>query len=96
MGGAIFETALLSEIIKTISQRGQDPQVYFWRTAAGAEVDIVVTKGGRLIPLEIKLSATPGPAMARYLKVFQKDLEEHAAPAMSFTPAKYGCPWRRE
>jgi predicted AAA+ superfamily ATPase len=52
MGGAIFETAVLSEIIKTISHRGQDPQVYFWRTAAGAEVDIVVAEGGRLIPLD--------------------------------------------
>jgi hypothetical protein len=45
MGGAIFETAVLSEIIKTIRHRGQDPQVYFWRTAAGAEVDIVVAGG---------------------------------------------------
>jgi uncharacterized protein len=59
MGGAIFETAGLPESIKTISHRGQDPQVYFWRTAAGAGMDIVVAEGGRLIPLEIKLSATP-------------------------------------
>jgi predicted AAA+ superfamily ATPase len=51
MGGAIFETAVLSEIIKTIRHRGQGPQVYFWRTAAGAEVDIVVAEGGQLIPL---------------------------------------------
>jgi hypothetical protein len=80
MGGAIFETAVLSEIIKTISHRGQDPQVYFWRTAAGAEVDIVVAEGGRLIPLETKLSAPPRPVMVSHLKVFPEDLEDHAAP----------------
>ncbi len=43
------------------SHRGQEPQVYFWRTASGAEVDIVVAEGQRLIPLEVKLSATPRP-----------------------------------
>jgi hypothetical protein len=92
MGGAIFETAVLAEIIKTISHRGQDPQVYFWRTAAGAEVDILVTEGGRLIPLETKLSATPRPAMARHLKAFQKDLEGHAAPGYVIHPGEVRLP----
>jgi hypothetical protein len=33
--------AVLAEIIKTLTHRGIDPQVYFWRTIAGTEVDIV-------------------------------------------------------
>ena len=86
MGGAIFETAVVSEIFKTISHRGQEPQVYFWRTAAGAEVDIVVAAGSRLIPMETKLSATPRPAMARHLKVFQQDLKDQAAPGYVIHP----------
>ncbi len=68
MGGAFFETAVLMEIVETIIHRGQDPQVYFWRTAAGAEVDIVLSGGGRLIPIEVKLSAPldrPWPATSR-------------------------------
>ena len=32
MGGAIMETAVLSEIVKTLTHRGVDPRVYFWRT----------------------------------------------------------------
>ncbi len=92
MGRAIFETAVLAEIIKTISHRGQDPQVYFWRTAAGAEVDIVVAEGGRLIPLEINLFATPRPAMARHLKVFQKDLKGYAAPGYVIHPGEVRLP----
>jgi uncharacterized protein len=92
MGGAIFETAVLAEIIKTISHRGQDPQVYFWRTAAGAEVDIVVAEGGRLIPLEVKLSATPRPAMARNLTTFQKNLGDRAVPGYVIHPGEVRLP----
>ena len=73
MGGAIMETAVLSEIIKTLTHRGIDPQVYFWRTVAGTEVDIVVEAGIKLVPIEVKLSATPRPAMASSINTFQKD-----------------------
>jgi predicted AAA+ superfamily ATPase len=74
MGVAIMETAVLSEIIKTLTHRGIDPQVYFWRTVAGTEVDIVVGAGAKLVPIEVKLSATPRSAMASSVKTFQKDL----------------------
>ncbi len=92
MGGPIFETAVFTEIIKTLSHRGQEPQVYFWRTAAGAEVDIVVAEAGRLIPLEVKLSATPRPAMARNLTTFQKDLGDQAAPGYLIHPGEVRLP----
>jgi predicted AAA+ superfamily ATPase len=68
---AILETAALSEIVKTLIHRGIEPQVYFWRTTAGTEVDIVVEAGGKLVPIEVKLSATPRPAMASAIKTFQ-------------------------
>ena len=61
MGGAIFESAVLSEVLKTFVHRGEDPQVYFWRTSYGAEVDIVVEAAGKLIPIEVKLTSTPRP-----------------------------------
>jgi hypothetical protein len=73
MGGAIMETAVLSEIAKTLTHRGIDPQVYFWRTMAGTEVDIVVESAGQLVPIEVKSTATPRPAMASTLKIFQDD-----------------------
>lgn len=76
MGGAIMETAVLSEIIKALTHRGVDPQVYFWRTTAGSEVDIVVEVGAKLVPIEVKLSATPRPAMASAVKTFQKDFKD--------------------
>ncbi len=78
MGGAIMETAVLSEIIKTITHRGMDPQIYYWRTVAGTEVDILVAADAKLVPIEVKLSATPRPAMASAVKTFQKDLGDKA------------------
>ncbi len=78
MGGAIFETAVLSEIMKVLLHRGADPQVYFWRTAAGSEVDFVIEANGKLIPVEAKLSATPRPPMAAGIAAFQQDLGEKA------------------
>jgi hypothetical protein len=92
LGGAIFETAVLTEVVKTLSHRGQEPQVYFWRTAAGAEVDLVVAAGQRLIPLEVKLSATPRPAMARNLTSFQEDLGERATAAYLIHPGEVRLP----
>ncbi len=78
MGGAIMETAVLSEIIKSLTHRGIDPQVYFWRAVAGTEVDIVLEAGAKLVPIEVKLSATPRPAMAAAVKTFQKDFGDKA------------------
>jgi hypothetical protein len=52
MGGAILETVVVSEIVKDYWNRGVEPQVWFWRTSAGAEVDVVVESEGRLVPVE--------------------------------------------
>jgi len=80
MAGAIMETVVLNEIVKTLWHRGIEPQVYFWRTSAGAEIDILVAHEGRLVPIEVKASATPRPAMAETIRVFRRD---HAQKAMS-------------
>lgn len=92
LGGAIFETAVLSEIYKNVTHRGSDPRVYFWRTSAGAEVDIVFDSGRKLIPLEVKLSATPRPAMAAAIKTFQKDMGDKAASGYVIHPGNVTLP----
>jgi len=92
MRGAIMETAVLSEIVKTFTHHGIDPQVYFWRTIAGTEVDIVVETGGKVVPIEVKLSATPHPAMASAIKTFQKDLGNKAMPGYVVHPGDVRLP----
>jgi predicted AAA+ superfamily ATPase len=85
MGGAIMETAVLSEIVKAITHRGLDPHVYFWRTSAGAEVD-------KLIPIEVKLSTTPRPIMAASVKIFQEDYGGKAGPGYVVHPGMIRLP----
>ncbi len=78
MGGAIMETAVLSEILKTLTHRGIEPQIYFWRTTAGTEVDLLVAYGSKLVPIQVKLSATPNMRMASAVKALQNDLGDKA------------------
>jgi uncharacterized protein len=96
MGGAIMEAAVLSEIVKTFMHRGIDPQVYFWRTLAGTEVDIVVDTGGKLVPIEVKLSATPQPAMASAIKTFRADFGDKALPGYVIHPGDTQLPLGKE
>ena len=92
MGSAIFETAVFSEIFKTLMHRGEIPEIYFWRTASGVEVDFVVAYGSKLIPIEVKLSATPRPPMADSIRVFQRDLGKRAAPGYVVHPGDIRLP----
>lgn len=80
MGGAILETAVVSELVKAALHGGEQPRIYFWRTSAGLEVDFVVETQDGIVPIEVKLSATPRPAMASSTKTFRQDLGERVAP----------------
>ena len=92
MGGAIMETAVLSEILNTLVHQGKEPQVYFWRTSAGSEVDFVVESGGKLIPIEVKLSGTPRAAMASGIRAFCEDLGARACPGYVIHPGDVRLP----
>ena len=92
MGGFILETAVLGELVKDFMHWGKDPSIYFWRTAGGLEVDFVVEHEGRLIPIEVKLSATPKRAMADGIVAFQKDYADRVAPGYVVHPGELQLP----
>lgn len=56
--GQIFETLMVSEIIKQYFNQGMEAPVYFWRDNKGLEVDVIIDKGHYLMPVEIKISET--------------------------------------
>jgi len=76
--GAFFETAVLAELTKSYVHRGKEARIFFWRTAAGKEVDFVIEVGGTLIPIEVKASATPRPEMTTGLRSFMEDYSPRA------------------
>jgi predicted AAA+ superfamily ATPase len=92
MGGAIMETAVVSEIVKTLTHHGADPQIFFWRTMAGTEVDIIIETDGKLVPIEVKLSATPRSSMASAIKTFRKDVGDKALPGYVVHPGDVTLP----
>lgn len=55
--GPLFETFVVSEILKSYYHRGLEPRAYYYRTKDGAEVDLLIEKNGILMPVEIKLSS---------------------------------------
>jgi len=59
--GAFFETAVISEIIKRKFAEGVKPELYYWRSQSGIEVDLIMPEKGGFVPYEIKLSSTIKP-----------------------------------
>jgi predicted AAA+ superfamily ATPase len=78
--GQIFETAVFAEVFKTLTHRGEAPRLHFWRTSAGAEVDLLVPHGAALVPVEAKSSATLRPGMGRTIRQLQADLGDVVTP----------------
>jgi predicted AAA+ superfamily ATPase len=92
MGGAIFENLVVVELLKIYTHRGEEPALYFWRTTAGSEVDMVIETQDKLIPLEIKQSETPRPEMARGIVSFQNDFGDKAGQGYVIHPGKMTLP----
>lgn len=55
--GQSFEGLVIEELAALATERTVRPELFFWRTAAGAEVDLLIRDGERLVPIEIKLGA---------------------------------------
>ena len=92
LAGPIMETAVLAELVKTLTHRGLDPRIYFWRTAAGSEVDFLVEVGTRMVPIEVKLSATPRPSMASPIKKLRESLGGKILPGFVVHPGDVRLP----
>ena len=56
--GNIFETFIVAELMKARLNRGERPNLYFWRDSNGNEVDVVIEHGQKLMPVEIKSGRT--------------------------------------
>jgi hypothetical protein len=92
MGGALFENLVVAELYKRFLQRGEEPPLYFWRTASGNEVDLVVETQDTLIPLEVKASATPRPEMAAGIARFRDDFSSRVGQGYVIHPGTIRLP----
>lgn len=72
--GASFEGLVIEELIGLANTRLVRPEFFFWRTQAGAEVDLLVVHGRRIVPIEIKLGTTIDQYAVPGLRQCMKDL----------------------
>ena len=56
--GAIFETFVVSELLKTKLNRGEQASFHFWRDSNGNEIDVIADLGVKSMPIEIKSGQT--------------------------------------
>lgn len=68
--GAHLENLVLLDLLAWRDLQVPRPEVLYWRTAGGAEVDFVIDAGKRLLPIEVKASARVAPADAKGLETF--------------------------
>lgn len=61
LSGAIFETFVVSEIVKNFTSHGLDPKMnlYYYRDKDQKEVDLLYIEGDTIYPIEIKKGISP-------------------------------------
>ncbi len=77
LAGPLYENYIIMEILKKFKNQGKDYEIMFFRDHAGLEVDLVIDKGGKLIPVEIKsgISAKYNTAdnIERFVNMYDKE-----------------------
>lgn len=59
MSGAIFETFIFAEILKSYWHRGIEPAIYYYRDKDKKEIDFIIEKNEKLYPIEVKKGTMP-------------------------------------
>ncbi len=59
MSGPIFETFVISEIIKSYWHNGKQAPIYFYRDSNKNEIDLLIEQDGKIHPIEIKKTSNP-------------------------------------
>ena len=71
MAGNIFETYVVSEIIKSYANNGKDPRryLYYYRDTLQREIDLLILDSNVIYPVEIKKSTAPGEKAVKSFSV---------------------------
>jgi hypothetical protein len=95
---------VLADLLAWRDVQARRPEVLYWRTATGLEVDFVVETPARLLPVDIKAAARVTPADAKGLEAFLDAYPDRTDGALllhggedSFTLTRrvWAAPWWR-
>jgi predicted AAA+ superfamily ATPase len=79
--GAVFESFVISELIKKFLHQGREADLYFWRDSTGHEVDAVIDLGRERAAVEIKSAQTVAQDFFAGLDFWRKLVGDPEAPA---------------
>jgi hypothetical protein len=74
--GHRFENWFLNEIQTWLDTQLQRSSLYYWRTHAGAEIDVIIELGRHIVPVEITYSSTIDSKKLNNLTSFLKEYPE--------------------
>lgn len=90
--GALWETAMLGELLKWQQTHRPEASLWFYRDKDGLEVDFVVHVGGELALLDAKVTELPEPRDARGLLAAQRLLGKRARRLALVSPGAKSFP----
>ena len=71
--GAMLETFVHGEILKSLPYQQHDFRLYHWRSSHQKEIDILAESATRLVGIEVKASSSIDDADLKHLRNFAKD-----------------------
>lgn len=72
MSGAILETWILAELLKSYWHNGRRAPFYYYRDKDQLEVDLIIIQDGTVYPLEFKKTASPSRNDVRHFRVLER------------------------
>lgn len=85
--GASWETFVIEDVMRREAVAHPDSQPYFWRTATGAEVDLVIERADRRVAVEVKTARGGSARAVRSLREALPDLDAYRAWIVDQAPA---------
>lgn len=78
LAGSVVENFVLMELRKQSTWSATQPEVFYWRTASGQEVDVVLEdRAGRVVGVEVKAAATLSASDVRGLQALATTAGKH-------------------
>lgn len=68
--GGLFESMIISEVIKKRLNQGLEPNLYYWRDKTGNEIDLIFEKSNKIEAIEIKSGQTISQDFFKGLQYF--------------------------
>ena len=87
--GQLFENLAVAELVKTRTNAGRDPGLFFLRDSKGFEIDALFAAGGRLRPIEIKSARSFDASFVGRLLAFRERVPDAAPPLLVYDGDDY-------